>query len=153
HARNGRVDRIVTLPAHPAEPLEKRQFRSLYRGFLRRFLDLELLSSRGNTQQLLVQIGALLAAFSFVLALSKSRQYFFASEKLTAQQFTVATWGDQASLITISTTITALFTVLMWDSLFPDRRDCLILSALPIRVRTLFAAKSAAIGAGIGLSF
>jgi hypothetical protein len=37
-------------------------------------------------------------------------------------------------------------TIFEWDMLFPDRRDFLILSAFPIRLRTLFAAKVAALG-------
>ena len=41
------------------------QFRILYRDFLTRILDLELLSSRGEIERLLVQFGAMLAAFSF----------------------------------------------------------------------------------------
>ena len=32
-----------------------------------------------------------------------------------------------------------------WDGLFPDRRDCLTLHALPIRKRTIFAAKLTAV--------
>ena len=37
-------------------------------------------------------------------------------------------------------------TVFEWDMLFPDRRDFLVLGSFPIRVRTLFAAKFAALG-------
>ncbi len=37
-------------------------------------------------------------------------------------------------------------TVFEWDMLFPDRRDFLVLGTFPIRVRTLFAAKFAALG-------
>lgn len=46
---------------------------------------------------------------------------------------------------------TALFE---WDMLFPDRRDFLILTSFPIRMRDLFAAKIAALGVLLGvLSF
>jgi len=133
--------------------LEQRQFRALYRMFLQRFLDLELLSSRGDAQHLLVQIVAILAGFSFVMTYWKSQQYFFGSTRMSAEKFLTGTWSDQGSFAGITMLVTALFTILMWDSLFPDRRDCLILSPLPIRMRTLFSAKSAAIATGIGLSF
>jgi len=142
----------VTSNRQP-ESLERRQFRALYRAFLQRFLDLELLSSRGDAQHLMVQIVAILAGFSFVMTYWKSQQYFFGSTRISPERFLTGTWSDQGSFAGISMLVTALFTILMWDSLFPDRRDCLILSPLPIRMRTLFAAKSAAIATGIGFSF
>ena len=45
--------------------------------------------------------------------------------------------------------VIGVFTLLLWDSLFPDRRDSLILGALPIRRRTIFCAKVAAIGTAL----
>ena len=45
-----------------------------------------------------------------------------------------------------------LFAVLSWDSLFPDRRDVLVLSPLPVRARTIFLAKVAAVGTALGLT-
>jgi hypothetical protein len=45
-----------------------------------------------------------------------------------------------------SFTVVGFTTIFEWDMLFPDRRDFLILSAFPIRLRTLFAAKVAALG-------
>ena len=42
------------------------QFRILYRDFLTRILDLELISSRGEIERLLAQFGAMLGAFSFI---------------------------------------------------------------------------------------
>jgi hypothetical protein len=48
---------------------ERRQFRVLYRGFLFRVIDIELLSASGEVHNLLAQFAALLAAYSSVLAL------------------------------------------------------------------------------------
>ena len=45
-------------------PEERRQFRILYRDFLRRIVDLDVLSSHGDIEKLLVQFAAMLAAFS-----------------------------------------------------------------------------------------
>jgi hypothetical protein len=50
-------------------PSERQQFRILYRDFLFRIVDLELLSARGEIQKLLVQFVAMLAAFSFVVTI------------------------------------------------------------------------------------
>jgi hypothetical protein len=41
--------------------------------------------------------------------------------------------------------------VYKWDSLFPDRRDYLILGSLPISYRDLFLAKTAALGLFLGM--
>ena len=45
-----------------------------------------------------------------------------------------------------------LFAVLSWESTFPDRRDVLVLGPLPVRARTLFLAKIAAVGTALGLT-
>jgi len=45
-----------------------------------------------------------------------------------------------------------LFAVMSWDSLFPDRRDVLVLSPLPVRATTLFASKVAAVATALGLT-
>lgn len=130
---------------------ERRQFRVLYRSFLLRFVDLDLLSSQGELNNLLIQAAAMLAALSFVLALFKTRQYSAATAKFSYAQVLTFAWGDQEFLLSTMMAIAGLLTVFMWNSLFPDRRDCLILSALPVRPRTIFAAKLAAIGAALGL--
>ncbi|HEY2040518.1 MAG TPA: hypothetical protein VGG95_12680, partial [Edaphobacter sp.] len=42
-------------------------------------------------------------------------------------------------------TVSGLVMVLGWDSAFPDRTDVLVLTPLPVRLRTLFLAKTAAL--------
>ena len=54
---------------------ERQQFRVLYRDFLFRTIDLEVLSRGGDTQNLLIQFVAILAAFNLVLALYVTRQF------------------------------------------------------------------------------
>ncbi len=48
--------------------------------------------------------------------------------------------------------VVGLFAVLSWDSTFPDRRDVLVLAPLPVRARTLFLAKVAAVATALGLT-
>ena len=54
----------------------------------------------------------------------------------------------------IATTMLAvgLFAVMSWDSTFPNRRDVLVLSPLPIRARTLLSAKVAAVATALGIT-
>ena len=51
-------------------------------------------------------------------------------------------------LIATTMLVVGLFAVLSWDSTFPDRRDVLVLAPLPVRARTMFLAKVAAVGHG-----
>ena len=53
-------------------------------------------------------------------------------------------------MIATTMLVVGLFAVLSWESTFPDRRDVLVLSPLPVRARTLFLAKVAAVGSALG---
>ncbi len=129
------MDRTLAMPA------EGRQFAILYRDFLFRMVDLELIPTRGGIENLLGQLVALLAAFSFVLAL------FLISGPTSS-----AAWGHQEFLIATSMAIAGLFAVLAWNSILLDRRDRFVLGMLPVRTRTIFAAKIASVGTALTVS-
>ena len=59
---------------------------------------------------------------------------------------------EQEFLIASTMAIAGLFSVLAWNTVLPDRRDCLVLGLLPVRVRTIFLAKVAAIATALGVS-
>lgn len=126
------------------------QFRILYRDFLSRMVDLEVLSARGDPQKLLAQFGALLGGLSFVLALMMVQR--FTESKLPPEKLAIAAWGDEEFLIGITIAVVGLFAVIAWNNVLPDRRDVLVLGPLPVRLRTIFLAKVAAIAAGLGIS-
>jgi hypothetical protein len=126
----------------------RRQFRILYRNFLLRIIDLELLSARGKIQTLLIQFAAVLAAFNFVVALEIMPRY--GTSTLPRQKLLVAAWGDQHFLIATTMAITGLFAVLAWNAFLPDRRDSLVLGPLPVHSRTILLAKVAAIATWLG---
>jgi hypothetical protein len=117
--------------------IEKRQFLVLYRSFLMRVIDLELLSADADTARLLGQFAALFAGvsylFTFWLVFTPGR---FPKEFL---------WTMEHLLTATTMVVVSLFSVLCWDSIFPDKRDVLVLAALPIRTITLFRAKLAAL--------
>jgi CubicO group peptidase (beta-lactamase class C family) len=48
--------------------------------------------------------------------------------------------------------VVGLFAVLSWNSTFPDRRDLMVIAPLPVRARTLFLAKIAAVGTALGIT-
>jgi pimeloyl-ACP methyl ester carboxylesterase len=131
-------------------PDERRQFRILYRDFLSRMVDIEVLSARGDIQKLLAQFAALLAALSFILALIMVPRYV--SSKLPAAKLQIVAWGDEEFLIGITIAVVGLFAVIAWNAVLPDRRDALVLGPLPVRLRTIFLAKIAAIATALGVS-
>ena len=126
----------------------RRQFRVLYRHFLFRVIDIDLLSASGDVRNLLAQFAALLAAYSFVLAVFTFSRF----QSSAGHSLAVSAWGLEEFLISTTLTVAGLFAVLAWNALLPDRRDCLILDPLPLRTRTIFRAKGAAIATALGIS-
>jgi hypothetical protein len=125
------------------------QFRVLYRQFLFRLMDVEQLSSSagGDASGLLGQCGALLISMSVLLA-------WFAlpvGSGIRRQGLAEPLWAAERFLISLTMLVVGIFALLSWDSAFPDRRDVLVLSPLPVRTRTLFAAKVAATASALGL--
>jgi pimeloyl-ACP methyl ester carboxylesterase len=131
-------------------PLERSQFAVLFRDSLSRIVDLELLSTAGEMRTLLVQFVALLAAFSFVCAITLLPRY--GTSMLPRSALLVYAWNDEEFLIATTIAVTGLFTLVAWNVVLPDRRDCFVLGLLPIRIRTMMLARLAAIGSGLGLT-
>lgn len=119
-------------------------FRVLYRVFLRRIVDLDLLSAGADTSVLLGQFGALFAGASFLFTapLMLSNGEIPIEDLRTMQHFLIAT----------SMLLVGVIYVLAWESSFPERLDILILGPLPIRLRTVFAAKLSSLLGALGLS-
>ena len=131
--------------------MTKLQFRVLYAQFLFRAVDLELLSAsaQGDITKLLGQFAALLVYVSSLVAITG---VFFGGGDLPAPQRLAATWAIEFLLIATTMLVVGLFAVLSWDSMFPDRRDVLVVAPLPVRGRTLFLAKVAAVATALSLT-
>jgi CubicO group peptidase (beta-lactamase class C family) len=131
--------------------MTKLQFRVLYREFLFRMVDLEVLSAHalGDANKLLGQFAALLIFISLLLSIAA---FGFAGARMAPparQAFTVVM---EHFLIATTMLVVGLFAVLSWDSTFPDRRDVLVLAPLPVRARTMFLAKVAAVATALSLT-
>ena len=140
-ARDRRPDRGVR-----SLPMMKQQFRVLYREFLFRMVDLELLSShaQGDMSRLFGQFASLLIFLSLL----------FTAPALGMSGSRAAAMAGRFEHFLIATTmlVVGLFAVLSWDASFPDRRDVLVLAPLPVRARTIFLAKVAGVAASLGLT-
>ena len=127
----------------------KIQFRVLYRQFLFRIVDLELLSTQGETSKLLGQFASLLV---FIGLFFSAAVLILAGTDMPARARLIASWGMEHSLIATSMLIVGLFAVLSWDSMLPDQRDVLVLAPLPVRASTMFLAKVSAIATGLAVT-
>ena len=129
-----------------------KQFRVLYREFLFRIVDRELLSTyaRGDMSQLLLQIATLMLFLSVCFSLPAIR--FLNLDRsgpvITGLWFE---WSIEHFLIATTMLVVGLFAVLSWRSMFPDHRDVLVLAPLPIRAHTLLLAKLSAVATAMGL--
>ena len=120
------------------------QFRVLYRVFLLRVIDLELLSADSDTTKLVGQFAGMFATFSMVISLPFLLFGF-------PRTLPPTSWTMEHFLIATTMLVTGLFSVLTWDSIFPDRRDALVLGPLPVKAGMLFGAKLTALLAAVGL--
>ncbi|HYP06589.1 MAG TPA: hypothetical protein VER03_10210 [Bryobacteraceae bacterium] len=123
--------------------MRRRQFRVLYRQFLFRLVDVEILSAHGDSYQLMGRVAALLGFLSMILAMGA---ILFDPTRLTAEALQSARWAAEHRLIAMTMLIAGMVAVLSWDGIYPDRRDVLVIAPLPVHPGTIFLAKLAASG-------
>ena len=129
--------------------MEKDHFRTLWREFLFRIIDLELLAPQGDIRRLLGQFAALLLFVSFWVLMFPALSV---GSNPPSEFNLLLTWSVEHFLISTTMLMVGLFAVLSWESLFPDRRDVIVLLPLPVRPRTLLLSKAAAIATALSLS-
>lgn len=124
--------------------MERQQLRALFRLFLFKVVDAELLSSDADPEKLLGQIATVLLSVSVLVSVPAMFMAGHLPEGIARifEHFFIAT----------TMLVVGLFAVLSWDAVFPDRRDVLVLGPLPVSSKMIFLAKMAAIGAGLGVS-
>ena len=132
-----------------------RQFLFLTRHFFTRFFDRENRPEDSSHLTGIIQLLVLLALPGLMISI------FLLPDHAPGSGFTqgAATelgrmWlrvGDRYVFVCYAMAVMGLVMTFKWDSLFPDRRDYLILTSLPISVRKLFAAKVVAMMAFLAL--
>ena len=127
------------------------QFRVLYREFLFRLVDREVLSvsAQGDASKLLGRFAAILVLVSIPFTM---QVIGIGNSRLPRASLLVSAWGAEHSLIATTMLAVGVFAVLSWDAAYPDRRDALVLGALPVRASTIFFAKIAALAVALGLT-
>src|SRR5689334_978539 len=114
------------------------RFKTLVRHFFSRFFDKESLSQDGDERANVVQIVAMLALPGAIVSL-----FMLADHPLIRSEVT-RMWlrsGDRYVFVCYSMVVMGFVMTFKWDSLFPDRRDYLVLTPLPISLKEFFVAK------------
>jgi hypothetical protein len=124
-------------------------YRVLYRQFLLRVIDLEALSIQADVTAFIGQFAGVLIMLSLIHATVTYLGYTFITEPPARFEFLL---HMQHYLIATMMLVVGLFTVLSWDATFPDRRDVMVLSPLPVAPRTILIAKISANLAVLGLA-
>lgn len=121
---------------------EWRQFRLLVRTSLGRLMDTALASRDIDGTQYAIWGFALLASPAFFYAARMMGKYSFLWRKPELLERVVPV--DRLFFIVYMMLACALLAAILWEALFPDRQDQEIVGVLPVRPRTVAAARLAA---------
>lgn len=125
-------------------------FRVLFRQFLLRVIDLESLSIEADIPRFLGQFAALLLFFSFIRAAAVL--FLTVGNPLARPQLEMLTWHLELQFTMQMFFVAGITSVLIWDAVFPDKRDVMVLAPLPIRPQTILQAKLASSCAVLGIA-
>lgn len=119
---------------------ESLNYRRLVRHFSSRLFESDVIARGGNLTETIVTIVALLAASGIVVGFV-TVQEFAHHPRMNAAMLEALLWANREFLLSLSMVFTAVLSIVSWDSVFPDRTDCMVLSQMPLRMRTVMAAK------------
>jgi len=126
-------------------------FRVLYRQFLLRVIDLEALSIEADIPRFLGQFAGILLMYSLIRTVG-GFFLFQIHPPTTPADLQMLSWTFDQQFIWTTMLVVGLIAVVSWDNVFPDRRDAMVLSPLPVRPVTILSAKVAASCAVIGIA-
>lgn len=118
------------------------RLQTLVRHFFGRFFDKDSLAEGGSEHANVIQIIAMLAVPGAIVSL------FTMVDHPLVRSEVARLWlraGDRYVFVCYSMVVMGFVMTFKWDSLFPDRRDYLILTPLPISLRDFFIAKATAL--------
>ena len=117
----------------------------LFRHFLLRFFDSDLVTSPGQTALALIGSSTMfLTWFPFFTGPFKDK-YARLSALASPEPYRLALRADHLWLVVMLMSAIGLLTALKWQSLFPSLADYRVIGPMPVRTRQIFAAKLAAL--------
>lgn len=148
----GQQRRPRPSPAPDLPGREQRQFRLLVRDSRRRLLQSLAFSRDADPLQFLLWGLALAMMPPLVTSVSRMLRYNAISPLATPDAIARLVLHDRLFFVIYGMLAAALLAALLWDALFPDRADQEIIGVLPVRPRTLAAARLAS-SVGTALAF
>src|ERR1051325_8231590 len=121
--------------------------RELLHHFLDTFFDSEALPVSGERKKTAAGIFAVFISAGILVLDTYWRQYanLKSPSHSNAMLYRAALRTDLLLFIGVALAVTAVLTLLQWQSLLPNRRDILAFAGLPISARDIFLAKSGAL--------
>jgi len=126
----------------------------LFRHFLLRFFDSDLITAKEHTPAAVVGAVAVLMQWMFIFIQPLKMKYEHFSGLGAPAPYREALRADELWLITLMMSAIGLLTAIKWQSLFPGLRDCRALASLPLRPGQVFVAKLLAlltVSAAVGM--
>jgi len=120
------------------------QFSILTRHFFDRFFQNDIVDFEDQMKEKVIGGLAFLAILGLQVANAVLFKYQFFDEEGPS-------WVDKCYFLWVFMLLLGFLTVVEWDVIFPDRRDYINIVPLPVRLRTLFLAKSASFFLFIGI--
>lgn len=128
----------------------KGQFRTLARAIFEGFFESELIQPGLPQVRLVIFAFVVLMFPATQLPLRASLAYYAASLR-TPDVLDLLMWPHKLLFITLAMVGTAVVSLIVWDNVFPDRREAFVIGHLPIRTRTLVGARLTAVAALMGI--
>ena len=126
------------------------QLRTLARATFGSFFESELLASGLPQVRLVIFAAVVLTIPATQLPMHAWYEYLVASRR-SPEVLDILMWPHKLLFVTFAMVGTAVVALILWDNVFPDRRDVFIIGHLPIRTRTILGARLMALTALMGL--
>jgi len=126
---------MISLGSFTTE-LKNKSFPILTRHFFNRLFQNDIFPFQEQMKEKLAILLAMVAALGWIMANSLFLKYVFVEDHGES-------WLEKCQFLAFFMILLGLTTVLEWDVLFLDKRDFNNLMALPVRIGTIFCAKSA----------
>ena len=127
------------------------QLCTLGRAFLKRFFENDVTGNTDDLKTSFFWLLAFLAVPGFLMPLMVAFGWDLTARIRGVEVLREISRGDKAFYLGFAMTAAAAITAVAWHSLLVDRRDGLILGALPVQPAVIVGAKLAALGAYVAL--
>jgi hypothetical protein len=132
-------------------PASRSQVRPLTRAFVARFFDNEITTGTSDLRSSFFWLIALLAPPGVFMPILMGMNYQVMVIQGGSALLRHLSWADKVFYLGLGMVATGAISVIVWNALLVDRRDALVLGALPVGPATVVRSKLLALSAYVGL--